>query len=103
MARQEDPMRPITALVACILAAPLAALGAGPAPGAEALPTTTQIKHVILVIGENRTFDNIFGTWLPPQGQQVWNLLSRGIVKADGSPGPHFPLAAQWRAEEDGG
>ena len=92
-------MRTITVLLACALTAPLAA--AAPR-GAETLPTTTPIKHVILVIGENRTFDNMFGTWLPPQGQQVWNLLSRGIVKADGSPGPHFPLAAQWQASEAG-
>ena len=95
-------MRPVTVLVACIFSVPLAALG-GPAPtDAEALRTVTPIKHVILVIGENRSFDNMFGTWLPPQGQQVWNLLSRGIVNPDGSPGPHFPLAAQWQAEEDG-
>lgn len=95
-------MRPIVMLVACASTLPLAAIAGGAPAGAEALRTATPIKHVILVIGENRSFDNMFGTYLPPAGQQVWNLLSRGIVKADGSPGPHFPLAAQWQATGGG-
>jgi phospholipase C len=41
--------------------------------------TTTPIKHVILIIGENRTFDNVFGTYQPTNGQTVSNLLSKGI------------------------
>ena len=47
--------------------------------------TTTPIKHVIVLIGENRTFDNIFGTYVPKRGT-VENLLSLGIVTANGSP-----------------
>ncbi|WP_375792157.1 alkaline phosphatase family protein [Paraburkholderia youngii] len=62
-------------------------------------PTLTPIKHVIIVVGENRTFDHVFGTYQPPQGQSVWNLLSRGIVNADGSPGPHFAKAQQYQAQ----
>ncbi|HUH85482.1 MAG TPA: alkaline phosphatase family protein, partial [Stellaceae bacterium] len=31
----------------------------------------------------------------PPEGQSVANLLSKGIVTADGNPGPNFALAAQ--------
>jgi phospholipase C len=50
-------------------------------------PTATPIEHVIVIIGENRTFDNIYGTYIPEHGQQVSNLLSRGIVNADGTPG----------------
>ncbi|HTO55295.1 MAG TPA: alkaline phosphatase family protein [Myxococcota bacterium] len=57
--------------------------------------TATPIKHVIIVVGENHTFDNLFGTYKPRPGQTVDNLLSRGIVNADGSPGPHFARAAQ--------
>ena len=60
------------------------------------------IKHVILIIGENRTFDHVFGTFKPPQGQTVSNLLSRGIVNADGTPGPNFSLAQQWQASDTG-
>ena len=58
-------------------------------------PTTTPIQHVIVVVGENHTFDNLFGTYQPIHGQTIDNLLSKGIVKADGTPGPHFDLAKQ--------
>ena len=50
--------------------------------------TTTPIKHVIVLIGENWTFDSIFGTYQPRKNQSVENLLSRGIVTASGAPGP---------------
>lgn len=46
--------------------------------------TATPIKHVIILIGENRTFDNIFGMYRPHHGQSVWNLLSKGIVNSSG-------------------
>jgi len=62
--------------------------------------TTTPIKHVIVIIGENRTFDHIFATHVPKQGETVWNLLSEGIVNADGTPGPNFPLAEQKAATD---
>src|SRR5215510_13169053 len=58
--------------------------------------TATPIKHVIVLIGENRTFDNVYATYVPKHGS-VWNLLSRGIIKADGSPGPHADLARQFQ------
>lgn len=60
--------------------------------------TTTPIKHVIVIIGENRTFDHVFGAYRPPRGETVSNLLSKGIINADGSPGPNFALAAQYQA-----
>ena len=62
---------------------------------AVATEPTTPIKHVIVVVGENHTFDNLFGTYIPKSGQSIDNLLSKGIVKADGSPGPHFDRAKQ--------
>jgi phospholipase C len=46
--------------------------------------TATPIKHVIILIGENRTFDNIYGMYRPRDGQFIGNLLSRGIVNASG-------------------
>jgi phospholipase C len=52
--------------------------------------TTTPITHVIVIIGENRSFDHVFATYVPKPGQTVWNLLSKGIVNADGTPGPNF-------------
>src|SRR4051812_5403513 len=57
--------------------------------------TATPIKHVIIVVGENHTFDNLFGTYRPRAGQQVDNLLSKRIVNADGTPGPNFSRGQQ--------
>ena len=39
--------------------------------------TATPIKHVIVIIGENRSFDHVFATYVPKKGEKVWNLLSR--------------------------
>lgn len=62
----------------------------------------TQIEHVIVIVGENRTFDNFFATYLPKNGQRISNLLSKGIVKEDGSPGRNWKLAEQHLAENFG-
>ena len=59
--------------------------------------TTTPIKHIIVLIGENRTFDHTFATFQPSKGQTVKNLLSEGIINADGSPGPNMSVAAQFK------
>jgi phospholipase C len=64
--------------------------------------TTTPIKHVIVIIGENRSFDHVFATYVPKSGQKVWNLLSEGIVKADGTPGTNFAKAHQLAAVDLG-
>ena len=64
--------------------------------------TRTPIKHVILLIGENRTFDHVYATYTPPAGQTVHNLLSEGIVNADGTPGPNVAAARQWQASNTG-
>jgi phospholipase C len=60
--------------------------------------STTPIKHVIVIIGENRTFDHVYGTYTPKDGETVSNLLSKGIVKANGKPGPNYSLSAQFSA-----
>src|SRR6201998_4341497 len=60
--------------------------------------TRTPSKHVIVLIGENRTFDHVFATYVPKSKDSVSNLLSKGIVNADGTPGPHFSKAAQFQA-----
>ncbi|HEV7234682.1 MAG TPA: alkaline phosphatase family protein [Ktedonobacteraceae bacterium] len=62
--------------------------------------TSTPIKHVIVIIGENHTFDNIFGAFQPTKGQQVSNLLSQGIVNCSGNLGPNAGLAAQQQATD---
>jgi phospholipase C len=77
-------------------------LGA-PAPAAAQKPasathTATPIKHVIVIIGENRSFDHVFATYKNKNGEAVSNLLSKGIIKADGTPGPNYSLSAQYSA-----
>src|SRR5271155_5641991 len=71
----------------------------GPSNGGNADGNTTSpIKHVIVIIGENRSFDHVFATYVPKPGQTVNNLLSEGIIKADGTPGPNFAKAHQLAA-----
>lgn len=83
---------------ALALSAELAA-GAAANDAAAALPTRTPIKHLIVVIGENVTFDTLFATYAPPAGESVRNLLSQGIVTADGSPGANYYRAVQWQGQ----
>jgi phospholipase C len=64
--------------------------------------TTTPIKHVIVIIGENHSFDNVFATYTPQRRQHIWNLLTERIVNEDGTPGPNFARAAQLTASDTG-
>ena len=68
-----------------------------PPPPAHAIRTTTPIKHVIIIVGENRSFDHLFATYVPRhRNERVLNLLSEGIVNSDGSPGRNFAKARQY-------
>jgi phospholipase C len=58
--------------------------------------TETPIEHVIVVIPENRSYDHTFGTYHPRHDQSASNILSKGIVNADGTPGPNFAAGAQF-------
>jgi phospholipase C len=62
--------------------------------------TESPIKHVIIIMGENRTFDHVFATYLPRDGERVDNLLSKKIINIDGSPGANYGKAAQSAAED---
>src|SRR5215471_3278229 len=64
--------------------------------------TTTPIKHVIVIIGENRSFDSIYATYTPRPGQSIVNLLSNGIITESGAPGENFSLTAQSAATVTG-
>ncbi len=72
-------------------------LSCGMTLAATSADTTTRspIKHVIVIIGENRSFDHVFATYVPKKGEKVWNLLSEGIVNSNGTPGPNFAKAEQ--------
>src|SRR5271156_7249819 len=64
---------------------------------ANAVHTESPIKHVIILIGENRGLDHTFGVYKPKgRGQTISNILSKGIVNEDGTPGPNFGLAMQF-------
>ena len=62
--------------------------------------TATPIKHVIVLIGENWTFDGIYATYQPKNKQSVSNLLSRGVVMASGDPGPDFDYSLQYQINQ---
>jgi phospholipase C len=65
----------------------------------ETIKTASPIKHVIVLIGENRGLDHTFGVYKPKgAGQTISNLLSKGIVNEDGTPGPNFAQAQQFSA-----
>src|SRR5580693_5885867 len=76
---------------------PILAQSASQAPSGDA-NTVSPIKHVIVIIGENRSFDHVFATYQPKNGEHVDNLLSKGIVKTDGTPGPNYALSTQYNA-----
>ena len=70
------------------------------------LSTATPIKHVLIIIGENRSFDHLFATYVPRNtNESVLNLLSEGIINADGTPlrartlPKHIAVPHQFRAQ----
>jgi phospholipase C len=64
---------------------------------ANSAKTASPIKHVIILIGENRGLDHTFGVYQPKgKNQTIANLLSKGIVNEDGSPGPNFSSVKQF-------
>jgi phospholipase C len=78
----------------------LALIFCGSRAGAEgARATATPIEHLVVIIGENLSFDHLFATFRPAAGETIANLLAKGIVTADGAPGPNFARAAQQMAE----
>jgi phospholipase C len=91
------------AMLSAQTAAPLVYAGQGNHNNSS---TTTPIKHLIVLIAENWSFDSVYATYQhngDEQGDEhgnghsgeVANLLSKGIVNADGSPGPSQTLAMQ--------
>src|SRR6202022_740578 len=64
----------------------------------EQIRTASPIKHVIIIVGENRSFDHLFATYVPKSDDEtVLNLLSEHIVKADGTPEEKFDRAHQFQ------
>jgi len=92
-------------LAACAAATAISALGfsaavqaADSGSGVDAVRTASPIKHVIIIVGENRSFDHLFATYVPKRGDaKIQNLLSEKIINADGTPGPNFAKAHQFQ------
>lgn len=73
-----------------------------PANGRAEPSTTTPIKHLVVIIGENQSFDRVFATYTAPSGDHVKNVLSEGVIDVQGRPGPNFPAGAQFSAVDTG-
>jgi phospholipase C len=72
---------------------------APPDKKSQSKDSKSPIKHVIVIVGENRSFDHIFATYKPKAGEKVDNLLSKHIINEDGTPGPNYSLATQYSAD----
>ena len=49
---------------------------ADPDKAVDTIKTATPIKHVIIIVGENRSFDHLFATYVPKDARRdVLNLL----------------------------
>jgi phospholipase C len=84
-----------------VVAAAAQAVNDLPSPGGLGNPQSP-IQHVIVIIGENRSFDHVFATYRPTaingRPQEVLNLLSEGIITLNGTtavPGPNWHRAVQ--------
>ena len=67
---------------------------------------TTPIEHLVVIVGENLSFDHLFATFRPAAGETIANLLAKGIVTTEGEPGPNFARGADYarnRAEHRAG
>src|SRR6202167_908631 len=82
-----------------LIGAPFATAAAQPPQASPDAATASPIKHVIVIIGENRSFDHVYATYKPKHGETVNNLLSEGIIALDANknaiPGPNFSKAQQ--------
>ena len=92
--------RLLSCAAACVMAGSVV-LPTSVAMADDDTATLTPIRHVIIIIGENRTFDHVFATYTPvSKNDTVLNLLSQKIINADGTPGPEYDKARQSSAKD---
>jgi phospholipase C len=93
----------VTAAILSMIQCNAYAVENGPIGGAHTNDrrTVSPIKHVIIIMGENRTFDHVFATYVPREGEHADNLLSKGIITKNGTPGPNYGKAAQFSAVDN--
>jgi phospholipase C len=86
----------ISALVAIAMSS--SSHAADPDKTVDQIKTASPIKHVVIIVGENRSFDHLFATYVPKgKGETISNLLSKHIINADGTPGTNFSQAHQFQ------
>ena len=90
----------LVGLMVCQMAVGVSWASGPPSQPSRDGDTVTPIKHVIVIVGENRSFDHVFATYVPRGRQVVWNLLSEGIINANGTPGPNFKAVEQQAASD---
>ena len=81
---------------AAFVAAALAVTASPYAVMAQA-QTRSPTEHVIVIVEENHTFDNVFSGYIPRAGQAIWNLLSQDIIDGEGKPGRISTLPSRRR------
>src|SRR5258708_19752714 len=90
---------------ACAAATAISAMGFSAAAQAaesgnavNAIRTASPIKHVIIIVGENRSFAHLFATYVPKRGEEgLQNLLSANIINPDQPPAPHLANPHQFQ------
>jgi len=88
----------VVSMAALLGMGPVSVRAADPDQTVDKIKTASPLKHVIIIVGENRSFDHLFATYVPKaKGEKVLNLLSEGIVNADGTPGPNFARGHQFQ------
>jgi phospholipase C len=85
---QQSPLKWRSASLLSVVALSIQLIAPVFAVAKDGHKTQTPIQHVIVIIGENRTFDHVFATYKPSEDESVSNLLSKGIVNEDGTPAP---------------
>jgi phospholipase C len=66
-----------------VLALLVVLTGAASAPLHGTIVPTTPIRHLIVIVGETRSFDNLYGGYRPTPGQSVMNLRHGAFFISD--------------------
>ena len=75
------------------------AFAADPDKAVDKIHTATPIKHVLIIVGENRSFDHLFATYVPKnRDERVLNLLSERIINAEGRLGKISPRPINFKS-----
>jgi len=76
MGKEKRPMRQL--LSVCLVSAMVTGPVLTPVANAANVKTATSIKHIVIIFGENRSFDHYFGTYpnaLNPKGEPQFHAL----------------------------